>query len=120
MSQSSSTKSKSIVIHNIDRIIGMYVNGHLIKNAERRKSPTTDGYGYVFTFHLPHIRRARKPDGIFEVWLRPYAIGGFELFVMGYANATRKVITKHELSRPHFLANQIRDVLIVLEKYANK
>lgn len=96
-----------LVINNIDRIVGMYCDGHEVLHAKFDSKNNR----YVFTFFI-HEYSSRHHSSTIEVILEAIPdSNGYGLFVMGWRKVTEIPISKHNAASSFLLAEKIADVL---------
>jgi hypothetical protein len=103
-----------LVIHNIDRIVGMTCNGIDIQSARQNTAKTR----YIFGFNIPWVQTTLRGSYVEVVLERvPNSDGNYQLFVMGWQNVTFIYVDESDIRRAHFLAARIRTVLEKLQNW---
>ena len=103
-----------LVIHNIDRIVGMTCNGIDIQSARQNTAKTR----YIFGFNIPWVQTSLRGSYVEVVLERvPNSDGNYQLFVMGWQKVTFIYVDESDIRRAHFLAATIRTVLERLQHW---
>jgi len=99
-----------LVIHNIDRVVGMACNGIGLTSARQNTAKTR----YIFGFNIPWVQTTLRGSYVEVVLERvPNSDGKYQLFAMGWQKVTYIYVDKSDMQYAFHLASRIA---IVLEK----